>query len=69
VNTNDDRTTFPGHRQQDDVQTVALMEKLRRLRDRVAHRTGHAALVNELREQLRDYMQERINSQSTTCDF
>ena len=42
-----------------DVATVALMEKLRRLRDRVAHKTGHASLASEVREELREYMLEQ----------
>lgn len=45
---------------QRDRTTVSMMEKLRRLRDRVAHRTGHAELANELRDQLHEYMQMRI---------
>lgn len=50
------------------VETSSLIEKLRRLRDRVAHRTGHAGLANEIREELREVMLDRMSSAGCLFD-
>ena len=44
------------------LESGSLIEKLRRLRDRVAHRSGHTALANEIREELREVMLDRMSS-------
>ncbi len=43
------------------LETGNLIEKLRRLRDRVAHRAGHSNLANEIREELREVMSDRMS--------
>ena len=45
-----------------------LIEKLRRLRDRIAHRSGHAELANEIREELREVMLDRMSSAACLFD-
>ena len=50
------------------LESGSLIEKLRRLRDRVAHRAGHSALANEIREELREVMQERMSSAGCLYD-
>lgn len=50
------------------LETGSLVEKLRRLRDRVAHRSGHAALANEIREELREVMLDRLSSAGCLYD-
>ena len=49
------------------LESRSLIEKLRRLRDRVAHRTGHAVLAAEIREELREVMLDRMSS--AACHF
>ncbi len=49
-------------------ETVSVIDKLRRLRDRVAHRSGHAALANEIRADLREVMRDRGNSAGCLYD-
>ncbi|HEY0983647.1 MULTISPECIES: hypothetical protein [unclassified Schlesneria] len=50
------------------METRSLIEKLRRLRDRVAHRAGHAALANEIRDELREVMLDRMSSAGCLFD-
>ena len=49
-------------------ETASMIDKLRRLRDRVAHRSGHAALANEIRADLREVMRDRVNSAGCLYD-
>ena len=44
------------------LETGSLVEKLRRLRDRVAHRSDHTVVANEIREELREVMLDRMSS-------
>jgi hypothetical protein len=50
------------------LESGSLIEKLRRLRDRVAHRSGHATLANEIREDLREVMFDRMSSAGCLYD-
>lgn len=50
------------------LESGSLIEKLRRLRDRVAHRAAHAALANEIREELREVAQDRMSSAACLFD-
>jgi hypothetical protein len=49
-------------------ETATLIDKLRKLRDRVAHRAGHAALAAEIREELREVMRDRLSSAGCLID-
>ena len=49
-------------------ETASLIDKLRRLRDRVAHRSGHTALANEIRADLREVIRDRVNSAGCLYD-
>ena len=49
-------------------ETTSVIDKLRRLRDRVAHRSGHTALANEIRADLREVMRDRVNSAGCLYD-
>lgn len=62
VHLNDDR--YQPH----CLESGSLIEKLRRLRDRVAHRAGHAVLANEIREELREVMLDRMSSAACLFD-
>ena len=46
----------------------SIIDKLRRLRDRVAHRSNYTTLANEIREDLRDVMLDRMSSASCCFD-
>jgi hypothetical protein len=50
------------------VESGSLIEKLQRLRDRVAHRSGHSVLANEIREELREVMLDRLSSAACLYD-
>lgn len=50
------------------LETASLIEKLRRLRDRIAHRTGHSILAHEIREELREVMLDRMSSAGCLYD-
>jgi hypothetical protein len=50
------------------LESGSLIEKLRRLRDRIAHRAGHASLANEIREELREVMFDRMSSAACLFD-
>lgn len=50
------------------LESGSLIEKLRRLRDRVAHRAGHSVLANEIREELREVMLDRMSSAGCLYD-
>ena len=50
------------------LESGSLIEKLRRLRDRVAHRTGHSSLASEIREELREVMLDRMSSAACLFD-
>jgi hypothetical protein len=50
------------------VESRSLIEKLRRLRDRIAHRAGHSVLANEIREELREVMSGRLSSAACLYD-
>ena len=50
------------------LESGSLIEKLRRLRDRVAHRAGHLALASEIREELREVMLDRMSSAACLFD-
>lgn len=50
------------------LESGSLIEKLRRLRDRVAHRSNHTALANEIREELREVMLDRMSSAACLFD-
>jgi hypothetical protein len=50
------------------LESGTLIEKLRRLRDRVAHRSGHAALASEIRQELREVMLDRMSSAGCLYD-
>jgi hypothetical protein len=50
------------------LESGSLIEKLRRLRDRIAHRSGHSALANEIREELREVMLDRMSSAACLYD-
>ncbi|WP_010583660.1 hypothetical protein [Schlesneria paludicola] len=50
------------------LETGSLIDKLRRLRDRVAHRASHAGLANEIREELREVMMDRMSSAGCLYD-
>ena len=50
------------------LESGSLIEKLRKLRDRVAHRSGHSALANEIREELREVMLDRMSSAGCLYD-
>lgn len=50
------------------LESSSLIEKLRRLRDRVAHRAGHSVLANEIREELREVMLDRMGSAACVYD-
>ena len=50
------------------LESGSLIEKLRRLRDRVAHRSGHATLAAEIREELREVMLDRMSSAGCLYD-
>ena len=50
------------------LETGSLIEKLRRLRDRVAHRADHTGLANEIREELREVMLDRMSSAGCLFD-
>ena len=62
------RTVYLPIQVQDDpyqirsLETGSLIEKLRRLRDRVAHRADHSGLAKEIREELREVMLDRMSS-------
>lgn len=45
-----------------------IIDKLRRLRDRVAHRTAYANLAAEIRAELREVMLDRMSSASCLYD-
>lgn len=45
-----------------------FIDKLRRLRDRVAHRTAYANLATEIRAELREVMLDRMSSASCLYD-
>ena len=50
------------------LESTSMIDKLRRLRDRVAHRSNYSALVNEIREELREVMFDRISSAACLYD-
>jgi hypothetical protein len=50
------------------LESGSMIDKLRRLRDRVAHRAGHASLANEIREELREVMLDRMSSAACLYD-
>lgn len=50
------------------LESGSLIEKLRKLRDRIAHRSGHTALANEIREELREVMLDRMSSAACLYD-
>ncbi len=52
----------------DAAESDSLVEKLRRLRDRVAHRSDHFSLANEIREELREVMLDRVSSAACMYD-
>ena len=45
-----------------------IIDKLRRLRDRVAHRTSYGPLAAEIRAELREVMLDRMSSASCLYD-
>ena len=51
-----------------NLESGSLIEKLRRLRDRIAHRAGHTVLANEIREELREVMLDRMCSAACLYD-
>ena len=66
---NETLATVPVDRYQPrNLESGSLMEKLRRLRDRVAHRSVHTALANEIREELREVMRDRMGSAGCLYD-
>lgn len=50
------------------LESGSLIEKMRRLRDRVAHRSSHEGLANEIREELREVMLDRMSSAACLYD-
>lgn len=50
------------------LETGSLIDKLRKLRDRVAHRASHVSLANEIREELREVMMDRMSSAACLYD-
>ena len=62
IHINDER--YRGSR----FESGSLIEKLRRLRDRIAHRAGHSALASEIRDELREVMLDRMSSAACLYD-
>lgn len=50
------------------LESASMIDKLRRLRDRVAHRSDHRTLADEIREELREVMLDRISSAACLFD-
>lgn len=50
------------------LESGSLLEKLRRLRDRIAHRTSYDGLIEDLRDELRDAMLDRMSSAACLFD-
>ena len=62
VKVNNDRYQSQG------LEAASMIDKLRRLRDRVAHRSGYTQLANEIRDELREVMLDRMNSAGCLYD-
>ena len=50
------------------LKSNSIIDKLRRLRDRVAHRSNYTLLANEIRDELREVMLDRMSSASCLYD-
>ena len=50
------------------LKSHSIIDKLRRLRDRVAHRSNYTLLANEIRDELREVMLDRMSSASCLYD-
>ena len=50
------------------LKSNSIIDKLRRLRDRVAHRSNYSLLANEIRDEIREVMLDRMSSASCLYD-
>lgn len=50
------------------LESGSLLEKLRRLRDRITHRNNYEGLIEDIREELRDAMLDRMSSAACLFD-